>query len=217
MRDIVFLVADGEMRRTVEGFFENTAYYQRLQCNRFDFDPKYDVFDHPDKDPGVYTEAHKFLKLYIDTHRHAVVMLDFAFHDNLTTKSVDDIREDIKRNMLASGWNEERIHIMVIDPELEVLMWQQDTRGIERIIAYPEQQGSLREWLRDRGLWPEDAPKPPDPKRAIDTIRNQSWGKKKTHTQIFKKVAGGVSFQNCQDQSFLGLWQQLQVWYPVQY
>ena len=34
MRDIVFLVADGEMQATVEGFFENDAYYKRLNCER---------------------------------------------------------------------------------------------------------------------------------------------------------------------------------------
>lgn len=217
MRDVVFLVADGEMRRTVEGFFEHEAYERRLQCNRFDFDPKQDLFDHPDKDPGVYAEAHKFLNLYKDTHQNAVVMLDFAFNDNFETKTVDGLQEEIRANLIASGWDEDRVHVMVLNPELEVLMWQEDTQGIERIIEYPNQQGSLRTWLKDKGLWPEELPKPPDPKQAIDVIRSQGWGKKKTHSQIFKKVATSVTFQNCQDQAFVGLWQQLQTWYPVQY
>ncbi len=214
-RDVVFLVADGEMRRTVEGFFENDAYDQRLQCGRFDFDPKQDLFDHQGKDPGVYAEAHKFLELYLETHAHAIVMLDFAFNDNLTTKNVDDVREEIRQNLMGSGWDEERIHVMVINPELEVLMWQEDTQGIETIIEYPGQQSSLKNWLQERGLWNAGLPKPADPKAAIDLVRNQGWGRKKTHSQIFKRVANNVSFRNCQDPAFSGLWLQLQEWYPV--
>jgi len=217
MRDIVFLVADGEMRRTVEGFFEHPAYERRLECNRFEFDPKQDLFDHPGKDPGVYDEAHTFLKLYQATHRYAVVMLDFAFNDNLESRDVDEFREEIKQNLISSGWAEEQVHVMIINPELEVLMWQENTQGIEGIIGYPDQQGSLRAWLKDKGLWPEDMPKPPDPKQAIDVVRGQGWGKKKTHSQIFKKVAANVTFRNCEDQAFVGLWQQLQTWYPLEW
>jgi hypothetical protein len=217
MRDIVFLVADGEMRRTVEGFFENDAYYKRLQCGRFTFDPKLDLFDHPDKDAGVYADAHKFLSLYQGSHSNAVVMLDFAFNDNLTTKNVDDLRDDIQKNLVGSGWAEECVHVMVINPELEVLMWQEDTQGIEAIIEYPGKKSSLRDWLKERGFWGEGLPKPPDPKAAIDLIRKQGWGKKKTHSQIFKRVANGVSFKSCQDQAFTGLWAQLQAWYPAGY
>jgi len=215
MRDIVFLVADGEMRRTVEGFFEHEAYERRLQCSRFDFDPKLDLFDHPEKDPGVFLQAHKFLNLFRETHKFAVVMLDFAFNDNLESRDVDEFCEEILQNLITSGWNEEQVHVMVINPELEVLMWQEDTQGIERIIDYPNTQGSLREWLLNKGLWPADEAKPPDPKQAIDVVRKQGWGRKKSHSQIFKKVAAQVSFRNCRDQAFNDLWSQLQTWYPV--
>jgi hypothetical protein len=217
MRDVVFLVADGEMRRTVEGFFENDAYDKRLQCGRFDFVPKLDLFYHPGKDAGVHADAHKFLSLYQRSHSNAVVMLDFAFNDNLTTKKVNDLQEEIMQNLVGSGWAEECVHVMVINPELEVLMWQEDTQGIEAIIEYPRKTPSLRDWLKDRGLWDEGLPKPSDPKAAIDLIRKQSWGKKKTHSQIFKRVANGVSFKNCQDPAFTGLWAQLQSWYPETY
>lgn len=217
MRDIIFLVADGEMRRTVEGFFEHEAYERRLQCNRFDFDPQHDLVDHPGKDPGVYAEAHKFLELYRDTHSHAVVMLDFAFNDNVDTKNPQDLQQEILQNMIDSGWAADHVHIMVINPELEVLMWQEDTQGIERIIEYPDRQKSLRDWLKDKGMWEEGLLKPQDPKGAIDLIRSQCWGKKKTRSQIFKRVANSVSFKNCQDQAFTGLWAQLQEWYPVIY
>ena len=215
MRDIVFLVADGQMEETVKGFFENPAYERRLECKRFEFDARQDLLNHPGKDPGVYSGAHKFLKLYLHTHQHAVVMLDFDFNDNLQNKDYDELCKEINENMVSVGWPEDRFFVMAINPELEVLMWQQNTQGIELIIDYPGQQGSLRKWLGDCNLWPNDAPKPPDPKAAIDKVRSQSWGQMKTRSQIFKHIAKNVSFRDCQDQAFVGLWRQFQAWYPV--
>jgi hypothetical protein len=214
MRDIVFLVADGEMEATVVGFFENPAYEHRLGCRRFEFDSKQDLAKHPRKDPGVYQDGHIYLKGYLATHQFAVVMLDAQFGG---APAPAEIKAQIQNNMILAGWPEDCFIVMVINPELEVLMWQQDTQGIEHIIDYPGQQGSLRQWLDVRHLWPEDAPKPPDPKAAIDLIRSQSWGRKKTHSQIYKRVAKDVSFKSCQDQAFLDLWRQLQNWYPVEW
>lgn len=214
MRDIVFLVADGEMQATVEGFFENDAYDKRLNCERFEFNSKLDLVKHPQKDPGVFQTGHYFIKGYLQTHSYAVIMLDAQFGG---APEALIMRQKIKDNMIKSGWLEEQFYIMVIDPELEVLMWQEDTRGIEQIINYPGEPGALKQWLNERNLWPEDLPKPPDPKAAIDKIRGQSWGRKKTHSQNFKRVASEVSFKKCQDEAFVGLWQQLMDWYPVVY
>lgn len=217
MRDVVFLVADGQMNETVKGFFENPAYDQRLSCHKFGFDPREDLLPHPKKDPGVYSDAHNFLKLYLDTHQHAVVMLDFAFNDNLENGDIEKLKADIEKNMLSVGWPAERFHIMVIDPELEVLMWQEDTRKLEEILDYRFDAGSLRAWLKDRGMWDEGVPKPPDPKAALNTIRSDNQGRSISPSQIFRRVAKDVSFRRCKDQAFTGLWAQLQAWYPVTY
>ena len=217
MRDIIFLVADGEMQATVEGFFENPAYEKRMNCKKFEFDSKQDLIKHPRKDPGVFQDGHNFLKGYLNTHQYAVVMLDFAFNDNLTAMNYDDFVETLKKNMRASGWPEERFAVMAINPELEVLMWQSDTQGIERIVDFPGPQGGLRGWLNERGLWADDLVKPEDPKAAIDKVRGQSWGRKKTHSQIFKRVAKEVSFKGCQDIAFNGLLVKIQTWYPQEW
>ncbi len=219
MRDIVFLVADGEMQATVEGFFENPAFDARLQCARFEFDTKQDLIKHPRKDPGVYQDGHNLLKSYVDTHNYAVVMVDFAFNDNLQTMDYQQFCEKIKANMRAAGWPDERFFVMAINPELEVLMWQADTSRIEPIFDYPrEREGiSLREWLQQRNLWNADALKPADPKSAINIASSQGWGRKKAHTQLFKRIARDVSFKGCEDESFNGLLHQIQAWYPRVY
>ncbi len=219
MRDIVFLVADGEMQATVEGFFENPAFDTRLQCSRFEFDTKQDLIKHPRKDPGVYQDGHNLLKSYIATHNYAVVMIDFAFNDNLRTMHYQQFCETIKANMRAAGWPDERFFVMAINPELEVLMWQADTSRIEQIFDYPrEREGiSLRDWLQRRGLWNAEELKPFDPKSAINIASSQSWGRKKTNSQLFKRIAKDVSFRGCEDESFNGLLHQIQAWYPRVY
>ena len=219
MRDIVFLVADGEMQATVEGFFENPAFDARLQCARFEFDTKQDLIKHPRKDPGVYQDGHNLLKSYVDTHNYAVVMVDFAFNDNLQTMDYQQFCEKIKANMRAAGWPDERFFVMAINPELEVLMWQADTSRIEHIFDYPrEREGiSLRDWLQRRNLWNAEDLKPFDPKSAINIACSQSWGRKKTHSQLFKRIAKDVSFRGCEDKSFNGLLHQIQAWYPRVY
>lgn len=217
MRDIVFLVADGEMQATVEGFFENPAFDTRLQCARFEFDTKQDLIKHPGKDPGVYQAGHNLLKSYIETHNYAVVMVDFAFNDNLQTMDYLQFCETIKVNMRAVGWPDDRFSVMAINPELEVLMWQADTRRIEPVFDYPGASGSLRAWLQERNLWHADDLKPTDPKAAIDAVRGQNWGRKKSHSQLFKRIARDVSFKGCVDESFTCLLQQIQAWYPRVY
>ncbi|MDV5079488.1 hypothetical protein DA096_25080 [Vibrio rotiferianus] len=56
-----------------------------------------------------------------------------------------------------------------------------------------------------------------DPKAAIDAVRGQNWGRKKTHSQLFKRIAKDVSFRGCEDESFNGLLQQIKAWYPRVY
>ena len=219
MRDIIFLVADGEMQATVEGFFENPAFDQRLECSRFEFDTKQDLIKHPRKDAGVYQDGHNLLKSFVDTHNYAVVMVDFDFNDNLRVMNYQQFSDHISANMRAAGWPDDRFFVMAINPELEVLMWQSDTSRIEPIFDYPKEResGSLRAWLQERNLWNANDTKPADPKAAIDKVRSQSWGRKKTHSQIFKRIARDVSFRGCEDESFNGLVLQIQAWYPRVY
>ena len=216
MRDIVFLVADGEMQATVEGFFENPAFEQRLECAKFEFDTKQDLIKHPRKDPGVYQDGHNLLKSYVATHNYAVVMVDFAFNDNLQIMDYQKFCNNIEANMIAAGWHEDRFFVMAINPELEVLMWQTDTRRIEHILDYPIEkgEGTLKAWLQARNLWDANHTKPANPKAAIDEVRRQNWGRKKTHSQIFKRIAKDVSFRGCVDESFNSLMQKIKVWYP---
>ena len=52
---------------------------------------------------------------------------------------------------------------------------------------------------------------------VIDVVRNQGRVKKNTHSHIFKKVAANASLRCCQDQAFVGLRRELQVWLPQEW
>lgn len=54
-------------------------------------------------------------------------------------------------------------------------------------------------------------------KAAIDAVRGQNWGRKKTHSQLYKRIAKDVSFRGCEDETFNGLLHQIQAWYPRVY
>ncbi|MEN8217565.1 MAG: hypothetical protein ABFS56_14585 [Pseudomonadota bacterium] len=73
------------------------------------------------------------------------------------------------------GWEKDRFVVIVIDPELEAWMWQ-DNPHIAKAFGF-NKSSSLRDWLCSQGLWPLDSPKPPDPKLAFEKTLKVSQAK----------------------------------------
>ena len=56
MRDILFYVADGNMKEAIRGFMERDALEQRVGCGSITFDARRDIkVARGQNDPGVYT------------------------------------------------------------------------------------------------------------------------------------------------------------------
>jgi hypothetical protein len=106
------------------------------------------------------------------------------------------------------GWQRNRF--VVIDPELEAWMWQ-DNPHIARAFGFSKHP-SLREWLTQQNLWPVDSPKPPDPKRAFEKTLKVS--RAKIPSVVFKTICSGISFKHCVDDAFGLLKTTLQKWFP---
>jgi len=95
------------------------------------------------------------------------------FHLSLGTAPFEvDLRKDIIHDaqgkdpgIYTRGWREDRFAVIVINPELEAWIWQ-DNVHVEKALGYTSPP-SLRLWLRDEGLWPDGLEKPPDPKEAV--------------------------------------------------
>lgn len=206
-RELIILVADGTMRAVFAAFFER-QFHHSLGCAAFGFKPGLDLFNNPlEKDGGVHLRCHEILRPYLNSHRRALVVLDQQFGGE---RPAEDVRVEIEERLNANGW-QGRSAAIVIDPELEVLLWQ-DNANVERALRH--QGGSLRRLLADDGRWPEGVPKPPAPKELIQgLIRTNRAG---APVAVYAQIAGAVSTAGCVDPAFNRMRDALRAWFPVE-
>jgi hypothetical protein len=203
-RELVILVADGTMRAVFSAFFER-QFHHSIGCAAFDFNPREDIFNNPlEKDGGVHLRCHEILRPYLATHQRALVVIDQQFGGE---RPAETVRREIEQRLAANGW-QGRSAAVVIDPELEVLLWQ-DNVNVERALRHVGP--SLRKLLAADGRWPEGAPKPPAPKEVIQTlIRNNRAG---APMVVYSQIARTVSTAGCADPAFRRLCDTLRGWF----
>ena len=75
----------------------------------------------------------------------------------------------------------------------------------------------MRQRLKDEGLWPEDQPKPPDPKEAMKTALRLKPERRKIRMtpRLYGAIAESVTLDNCRDPAFQELRATLQDWFPA--
>ncbi len=208
MRELVILTADGTMNAVVAAFFSRANWHTTLGCAEFGIWPEQDIFNEPGKTDGtVHKRAHQILRPYLNTHRRALVLLDWQFGGEYPAEQVHD---EILTNLRRCGWDD-RCEVVVIDPELEVWLWQ-DKPQIAQAVRFKD--GGLRAHLRDQGLWPDGQPKPSDPKQVLqDLIRNHRAG---APMAVYTKIARSIGVSGCQDASFEHFRATLQTWFPAE-
>lgn len=207
MRDCIFLLADKNMEAAFVGFLTREQFHHSLGIQHFDFDPAQDIIvDESGNDPGIYNRAHELIRPYQKSHLHAVIVLDNAWSGS---PGVEKIRKHISNNMLQSGWEDGYFVVIVIDPELEVWILQ-DNANVETALRF-KQDISLRQWLEKRGLWDVASPKPADPKKAVEAILKAS--KTPRSSAIYKQITNTISVKRCLDPAFQLLCQTMQQWF----
>jgi hypothetical protein len=201
-RDVVFLVADGGMQQMLVGFFGRAEFHKSLGCGRFRFDPAEDIFVHPRHDPGVYREAREFLRPFERLHERVVVILDAAWDG---TPGAEVISADLTA-ALSAAW--EHVSVVVIEPELEAWLWQENPN-----VARALRCGSdMRELLAGSGHWPRGKAKPADPKAALKYL--QMHHSADGSRAAFRRLAETVSIRRCQDPAFCRLRDAICAWFP---
>jgi hypothetical protein len=199
----VFLVADGGMEQMLRGFFGRDQFHRSLGCGPFGFDPAKDIVVAPTKDPGVYGTTRELLRPYEQSHQRAVVMLDAEWEGS---PGASAIHAHVKGE-LTGVWD--NFAVVVIDPELEVWIWQ-DSPHLSEVFKCP---ADFRTILANSGHWPLTAAKPPNPKSALDHLRRKY--KVKAFNADFGKLAARISVRNCQDPAFHHLCDHLRAWFPA--
>ncbi len=201
MKDLVVLVADGQMEFTVKGLLT------RGRSLRFR-DVSFDIWVHPAKDPGCLRRGHEFLRFFTRQYSHALVM-----HDREGCGRDRDSREtlesEIESRLAASGW-QDRAAAVVIDPELEVWVWS-DSPEVTTILGWTGRQPTLSQWLEQQGHCALGQGKPQKPKKAVDDALQLS-GKRRS-SSIFRQLAERVSVRRCIDPAFLKFTALLQQWF----
>jgi len=208
MRSCIFLLADKNMEAVFTGFLTRPNFHLSLGIGKFNFDPKYDIIvDESGNDPGVYTRGHELLRSYQITHQYAVIVLDNAWEGS---PGVEQIESNISDNLIKTGWTKNRIAVIVIAPELEAWILQ-DNQNVEECFRFKNQPTSLKDWLIFKGLWNKNQPKSIDPKLAIETTLK--FTKTPRSSAIYQKIASKISVKGCQDLAFLKLVNCLQSWF----
>jgi hypothetical protein len=211
MRDCVFLVADKNMEAAFQGFLERGKMEQRLGCGTFEFDARQDlIVGSGQNDPGLYTRGHEFLRSYQRSHQFAVVVLDEAWDGS---PGAAKIEAGLLENLQKSGWERDRVEVIVICPELEVWVCH-DSPQVEQVLGCTRAGIGLKESLVTAGFWQDDRPKPDDPKAGMELVLRRS--RMPRSSALFKQITGEISVKRCSDPAFGKLRDALRRWFPIE-
>lgn len=128
-------------------------------------------------------------------------------------KDAAEIRSHIRHNLVRNGWQDENVDIVVIEPELEMWLWQ-DTPLIAQVFNNFNHQPftSLRKWMENEGWWLSTDLKPVRPKEAFEMLARRA--KLPRSGALYQKIAEQISVRRCTDPTFRQLRETLQRWFP---
>jgi hypothetical protein len=211
-RDCLFFVADGTMAEVIDGFLSRGHFPGRLGCRDFEFSFDDDILvgtHFGATDGGMHKYCHALLQEngYMESHQHLVVMLDQKFGGE---RPAAEVREEVLANLQQCGWAD-RADVVVIDPELEVWVWQ-DNPHVERAVGYSGRT-KLRELLNNDDEWPGGRDKPIQPKDLFKAVCKRF--KQSYSPSLYRDIVEKVSIAGCTDQAFHQLVASLVRWFPI--
>ena len=162
-KDLVVLVADGQMEFAVRGLLarSQSLEFQKLSADSVDFRV------HPHRDPGCLLRSHDFLRPFYRQYRHAIVMLDREGCGR-EGDSRQELEREIERQLSSTGWDD-RAAAIVLDPELEVWVWS-DSPEVDAVLGWVHTTPRLAEWLQNEGYSVSGQTKPNRPKEVMERV-----------------------------------------------
>jgi hypothetical protein len=194
-------VPDKNLEQTLRALLTR---HRSLHTRAFEFD----VYVHPENDPGCLQRAHEFLRPLSKRYHHALVVLD---REGSGQESAT--REELEAHIgeqLGIAWGE-RAAAVVVDPELESWLWS-DSPHVETVLGWKDRSPDLRSWLVEEGFLESGKPKPARPKEAVGKAL---WLVRKPRSSaLYHQLAGKVSFRRCTDPAFARFQELLRGWFP---
>ncbi|MFH0800226.1 MAG: hypothetical protein V2A66_08630 [Pseudomonadota bacterium] len=199
-KDMVVLVADKNMEFAVRGILSRPKAIGLRNI-------LYDIFVHPERDPGCLNRGSDFLRAFSKSHAHALILFD---RDGCgrETEELKVLEEEVEKSIAGFGWK--GYAAVVIAPELENWVWS-DSPHVDEVLGWAERQPALRRWLCDHGHWPDQVPKPFAPKEALEAAIREV-GMPRT-SAMYHDLAIRVSFERCKDRAFIKLKDVLKTWF----
>ncbi len=199
-KDLIVLVADKNMKAAVSGILQSP----RLNIRKIEL---LDLLVHPNNDPGVYRQAHEFLRPFHRLAAYALVLFD---RDGCgSTRSREQLELDVETRLAQNGWPERCVAISV-EPELENWVWSRSPHVATELGWEPR---DLQSWLVQGGYWPEHLAKPPRPKEVVETALR--FKRIPRSSSIYYNIATKVSLDACTDPTFVKLRSTLTTWFPL--
>ena len=201
MKDLIVLVPDKNMKSGLENLLHRT---ESLNIHAITFD----IFVHPQRDPGIYHRAADFLRPFSRVYSYAIAFIDREGSGQEDLSS-DEMANRIKRHIENNGWPK-KAEVIVFDPELENWIWT-DSIHTAQALGWSN-YSELNAWLEKQGLWHKSMNKPGRPKEAVEISLRQKGIPRSS--SIYKEIAQRASFTQCRDQAFMKFKTVLQRWFP---
>jgi hypothetical protein len=200
-KDLICLVADKDIEYALRGLFNRP---QRLGIRPI----VYDIFPHPQRDPGCCNDAHHFLRPFVHSYKYALVLFD---HQGSGRDAIlpNTLQEQLEALLGQNGWPENK-KVILLQPELETWVWS-DSPQVDRCIGWEGRTPDLRSWLKQQKFVREGQIKPDAPKEALEQALQVV--RKPRSSNIYRQIAETVSLNRCTDPSFLLLRQTLTSWF----
>lgn len=210
MNDLLFLVADSNMREALGGFLERESVARVIGCGTFDFDARRDIKVASGKsDPGLYNQCNELLRPFSGSYRHAVVVIDEEWSGS---PGAEAIEARLDAHLSETGWAPPNGLSLVVRPEVDVWLWS-DSPHSATAMGW-RSWDELRPALQGQGWMKEGDVKPERPKEAAEWAVRNGITKVKRSSSLYRKVAEKVSIRRCADPSVERLLEALRRWFP---
>jgi hypothetical protein len=168
---------------------------------------EFEIRTHPGRDGGTRKTGPELLATQRRQYHHGLLIFDF---EGSGTDLADAVALESQLNgRLGNQWKN-AAKAIVIEPELDIWIWGSDN-AVESAIEWPPGKG-VREWLREQGFELDANQKPVRPKEALEAaLRVPALPRS---SALYQHVAGRISLARCEDEAFIRLRKQLQIWFP---
>ena len=202
MNDLLVLVPDRNTEQAITGLLARPAALGIRQI-------LHQILVHPGRDPGCAHRAHEFLRSFNRLAQHAMVVFDHA-GCGVEQTPAHELAEAVRERLERNGWAG-RAEVVVLSPELEVWVWSRSPH-VEACLGWTNHTPNLMSWLRENGHWPEDAPKPPRPKEALEAALYHV--RRPRSAAIYGELARRVSLRGHTEPAFVRFVSTLRRWFP---